>query len=160
LTGAARLSRLGQREAEPGDPPLPGNQLKNEKIVLTTLCAVACASTASMLLGVVNLARHQDVPVLAVVFELSMFLGAGLLPLLAVWVFKQPTKPWLYIAWTPCILYVGFVAINFTRISPFDGLPRLLLWSAIIILFIRAAKESKPGLTTAGPPFPAVTSPA
>lgn len=143
--GVAWAGRPGQRDAATPAATLPSKgQLKTEKRLLTVLCTLSCVWTAWMLLGVMNLARHQDVPALAVFFELSMFLGAGLLPLLAVWVFKKPTKPWLYVAWIPCILYVGFVAINFTRISPRAGLPRLVLWSAIIVLFIRASRKPKP----------------
>ena len=117
--------------------------MKADKIVLTALCAVVCVWTAGMLLGVVNLARHQDVSVPAVSVELSLFLGAGLIPLLAVWVFPQRSMFWLRVAWAPCILYVSFLAINLTRLHPSAGLPRLILWTAIIVLFLRQPRKTK-----------------
>ena len=117
--------------------------MKTPKIVLTVLCAAACAWFAKMLVGVVGLSRDQEVSAPATVFELSMFLGASLLPLIAVWLFDERKRKWLYILWAPCVLYVGFLAINFARFSPLAGVARILLWSAIIVLFISESKKTK-----------------
>lgn len=116
--------------------------MKMEKLVLTGLCAAACGWFAKTLVGIIGLSRLQDVSAPAAVFELAMFLGAGLLPLLAIWAFPERKRTWVYVLWTPCILYVVFLAINFTRSSPPAGALRLLLWSAIVVLFIRESRKS------------------
>ncbi len=99
--------------------------MKNEKLVLTALCVIVCAWVAKMLINVVFMARYQDVPVLATTFELSMFLGAGLIPLVAVWFLKEKKRMWLYALWVPCILYVSFLAINLSRFRPVAGSLRI-----------------------------------
>jgi len=123
---------------------LDEEMMKLEKLVLTALCAVVGAWTIKMLVGVVGLSRPQDVPALLAALELSMFFGAALLPLITVWFFETKKKKWLYLLWAPCILYVIVLAFRYSLISPLGGGLRLLIWTAIIVLFVRESKKSKP----------------
>ena len=116
--------------------------MKIEKATLTALCVIICAWAVKMLVSIVHLARYQDVPVLAAAFEIGMFLGAGLVPLAAVWFFKEMKRKWLYALWAPCILYVSFLAINLSRFRPVAGSLRILVWAVIIVLFIRESRRS------------------
>jgi len=118
--------------------------MKTEKLVLTALCAVVCAWTVKMLVGVVGLSRTQDVPALTAAFEIAMFFGAALLPLVAVWFFADRPRKWLHVLWTPCIIYVIFVALRYSLVSPLAGGVRLLIWSAIFVLLVRISKKPKP----------------
>lgn len=96
-----------------------------------------------MIANVLGLARHQDVSVLSAVADLSMFLGAGLLPLLAVWYFDRRSVKWIYVLWAPCVLYVGVLAVNYSLQQPLAGAARLLLWVTIAVLFIRESGKLK-----------------
>ncbi|MGH8018218.1 MAG: hypothetical protein ACREIA_07995 [Opitutaceae bacterium] len=120
---------------------------KTRPFTVSALAALGIAVgvwVAKMLVGVILLARHQDVPVLTAVFEMAMFLGAGLIPLAAVWLVEDERRRWLYVLWAPCILYVSFLAVRYCLASPFAGAMRLLLWAAIIVLFIRVSLKTKP----------------
>jgi hypothetical protein len=115
-----------------------------------------------MIVGVIGLGRLQgftwhwnimapshEVPVVAVIFEISMFIGAALIPLLAAWRPEVRRKKWLLYVWSPCILYVLFLAINFFVRGPFTilssglGVGRLLAWFVIAALFIRESRKTK-----------------
>jgi len=73
-----------------------------------------------------------------------MFFGAAILPLVAVWLFEKPKWKWLYVLWAPCMLYVIVLAFRSVFVSPLAGSLRLLIWSAIIVLFVRESKDPKP----------------
>lgn len=117
--------------------------MKTEKLTLTALCVIVFTWIIKMMVGIVNLSHTQDVPAGEAAFELSMFLGAALFPLLAVWFVKGPVTKWLHVLWVPCILYVLFLAFN---VSVHGGLLagwRVLLWAAIIVLFVRVSMKPK-----------------
>jgi len=133
-----------------------------QKIILTTLCSLVLAYVGRMIVGVISLARLQgvtwhwnilapshEVPVVAVVFEVSMFIGAALIPLLAAWRPEMRRKKWLLYGWSPCILYVLFLAISFFVRVPFTisssvlGVGRLSAWIVIAALFIRISRKTK-----------------
>jgi hypothetical protein len=50
--------------------------MKAEKMVLIISSAIACAWVAKMVADVAGLARHQDIPARAAIFDLSTFPGA------------------------------------------------------------------------------------
>jgi hypothetical protein len=109
-----------------------------KKYILLALCCVALAYIGKVAFGTVDLARYQDQPVSVVVFELAMFLGAVVFPLSSALRQNKERKPWHYVAWIPCILYVTVIAINymFRTANYFGGLLLLFLWIAIAFLFI------------------------
>lgn len=111
--------------------------MKSPKFVLSALCAVACFWTAEMVIGLVAFPRGQGISTRKTIFELSMFLGASLLPLIGVWLAQGRRRIWLIILWGPCVLYVLLLAVNLARFSPFAGATRILLWVGISILFLR-----------------------
>ncbi|OHE80400.1 MAG: hypothetical protein A3G75_02025 [Verrucomicrobia bacterium RIFCSPLOWO2_12_FULL_64_8] len=119
------------------------------KLILTALCVLALADLGRMFWGLIGLARHQDVPVIAAGFDFSMFLGAALIPLVVSWRPEERRRRWHYFLWMPCILYVVFLAINFLIRSPFAvtsslwGVGRLLAWLAIAALFIHTSRKTK-----------------
>lgn len=121
-----------------------GKRMKTEKLVLTTLALAVCVWVIRMTIGVVSMAPHQEVPVLTAVFELGMFLGAGAIPLAAVWLVDRKHRRWLFPFWAPCILYVTFLTTRYILFDPAGGAMRLLLWATIAVLFVRASITSRP----------------
>jgi hypothetical protein len=116
-----------------------------------------------MIVGVMGLAYHQgvswdlnllkpraEVSGFGAVIELSMFLGAALIPLGVVLRRGEERKAWPYFIWAPCILYVVGLSINFFVRSPFVlpsysyGIIRLAGWLAIAALFIHEPVKRKP----------------
>jgi len=120
------------------------------KYALIALCALALVFVGKTVVGIVGLLRYQDVPFVPVGFELTMFIGAALIPLTVALRHEEERKKWHYLIWAPCILYVIGVGINSLVRSPFDaryvfGIARFAGWLAIAALFIRGAqKKSQP----------------
>ena len=118
--------------------------MKTEKNALTVLCIIACLLAARMLIGVAYLALHHHMSVVAGCFELLLFAGAGVIPLIAVWFSREANRMWLYVLWAPCILYVVFLSIRLSLHGYlFSGCLRLALWIAIGVLFTRSLDKTK-----------------
>lgn len=147
----AGITPVTGKETEPTLSMMPTKPqveaMKTEKPVLAVLCVVSFLWVVRMVVGIVGLAQHQEVPVASVVFELTMFLGAGLLPLLAISTAKP--RKWLNVLWVPCILYVCLITANYTRINLMGGGLRLLLWLGIAVLFVRTWRKAA-GVSSAG----------
>jgi len=113
-----------------------------KKYALITLCCLALAYIGKGIVGIFQVAQHAEVPTWAIALDLTMLLGATLLPLILT-VQKTEKKTWHYILWAPCILYVIGISINFLIRAPFRieanfiGIIRLVIWLAIAFLFIR-----------------------
>jgi len=109
-----------------------------KKYILIALCCSALAYIGKIGFGIVDLARYQNVPVLASIFELTMLLGAVVFPLISVLRPNKEKKIWYYIVWAPCFLYVLAISINylFQSTDYSSGLIRISLWIAIAFLFI------------------------
>jgi hypothetical protein len=134
-------------------------KMKIEKDVLSVLCAGVCVWAARMVVGVIGLARHQGPMALLALLEVAAFLGAGLIPLLMVWLSPKKKRKWPDAIWAVCALYVVVLALNYSRYDPLAGTVRLALWISIIILFIRASKNpSRPNKLPL--PTPASVTPA
>ena len=116
-----------------------------KKYILIALCCAALAYIGKVSFGIVDLARYQDVPVLAVIFELAMLLGAVVFPLVSALRPNKEKKTWHYVAWAPCIIYVVAITINYLfRTTDYSsGLLRLFLWIAIAFLFIREPSQKE-----------------
>lgn len=112
--------------------------MKNEKYALIILCIIALVWVAGMVVGVVRLALHQEVPWMAAGFELGMFLGAASIPLIAPGMTRGIRRIVLFVAWVPCILYVTFLSVNLAMNDDlFRGGLRFVLWMTITVLFAR-----------------------
>jgi hypothetical protein len=114
-----------------------------KKHILTALCFLALAYIGKIVYGVIDMARYQEVPVAASAFEIAVLLIAVFFPLVASLRPNKEKKTWHYIVWTPCILYVVAITINYLIRVPASpeayssGLLRLVVWIAIAFLFIR-----------------------
>lgn len=125
------------------------------KIVISVLCGLMIAYWARTLFGVARLASYQgahwslaifsegtEVPMIAVIVESLLLVGAALIPLVAAWTPQFGRKRWLLILWLPCIAYALFIGLNFfihgtvTAPSAIKAVSRLLIWLTIAVLFL------------------------
>jgi len=117
-------------------------KMKAEKYVLSALCVGVCIWSATMVAGVVGLARTQGLSALFALFEVATFVGAGLVPLVLIWT-SGSWKKALIGVWVVCISYVTVLALNCLRLDLVaKGTMRLALWMVIAVLFIRALRQA------------------
>jgi hypothetical protein len=120
--------------------------MKIEKYILTALCVGVCIWSATMIAGVINLARLQGPPPYAILASLepAAFLGAGLLPLLLTWRPSARHQKKLLGAWAICMTYVTLLALNMLRLGLHERASiRLALWGAIVVLLIRTQRLAR-----------------